>query len=83
MSLNIFQLVETVAEDAAEVGVAGAELETGQPVEVPGHLQVGTAGGKPVYLLGVLSTDPNYQISSGASIVPASAASTTIVPKTT
>jgi hypothetical protein len=77
VALNIFQLVSTVLADVAQVQIAGAELAAGQAVEAPGHLKVGTAQGKPVYLVGVLSTDPNYQISS-APPVPASAHETTV-----
>jgi len=48
-----FTLITTAVADAE---VDEAELATGQPVALPIEPQIGTTGGKPIYLVVYLST---------------------------
>lgn len=52
---TIEQDLAFVANLAITITVDGAELAAGQPVSLP-KVQVGSTGGKPIYLEAVLST---------------------------
>jgi len=56
MALNIGQIFELVATVAIDVEVDEATLAAGAPVQIPLEPQVGTVGGKPIYLVATLST---------------------------
>lgn len=54
-SVNVLQLIEEAGTIAVEIVADQAELAAGQTVTTP-QVQVGTVGGKPLYLNGELTT---------------------------
>lgn len=54
-SINVLQLIEEAGTIGVEIVTDQAELAAGQDVNTP-QIQVGTVGGKPLYLNGVLTT---------------------------
>lgn len=57
--MNILQIFSDAVTIYGDVSLDTAQLEAGQTVALPGRIQVGSVGGKPVYLIGSLTTDPN------------------------
>ncbi len=80
MAINIGQLIETVFEDVTLVEIDSATLAAGQAVEVPGHIQVGSVGGKAVYLYGTLSTNGSWAPSSNPQPTAADVSITNTAP---
>ena len=70
--INLGGLIETIVDDATAYELDSVEIAAGQNVEAPGHLQVGTSGGKPVYLFGILTTNAEFSPSGGAPVVKSS-----------
>jgi hypothetical protein len=77
MAFNLWAALGFVEQEFTAVELDGAELAGGANVEVPGKLTVGSTSGKPVYLFGVLSTNPNFSVSTDT-VTPAAAASVTV-----
>lgn len=55
--MNVVQIFEEVIAVAADVTVDAAELAAGGTVQIPLAPQVGTTGGKPIYLVSSLTTN--------------------------
>jgi hypothetical protein len=56
MSLNIGTIFADFVEIEGEVQIDTAELEQGQNVDLPATITIGSVGGKPIYLIGELTT---------------------------
>jgi hypothetical protein len=54
--VNILEIFSDAVTIYGDVSLDTAALEAGQTVPLPGRIQVGSVGGKPVYLVGSLTT---------------------------